>query len=100
MNGVKSTTHTAAAVLVLRARPGAACIKCLARYVTQPSRSPKNIAEPVWVYSLEVGKAAQAKPTKPPASRSVQFPCCWVRGLSHSPRLRASQMISILGRHA
>jgi adenylate cyclase len=28
----------------------------------------KNIAEPVRVYSLEVGKAAQAKPTKPTAS--------------------------------
>ena len=33
----------------------------------------KNIAEPVRVYSLEVGKAAQAKPTKPaaPKRRSI-----------------------------
>ena len=33
----------------------------------------KNIAEPVRVYSLEVGKAAQAKPTKPaaPKQRSI-----------------------------
>jgi adenylate cyclase len=31
----------------------------------------KNIAEPVRVYSLEVGKAAQAKPTKPTASSSI-----------------------------
>src|SRR5207344_612867 len=29
----------------------------------------KNIAEPVRVYSLEVGKAAQAKPTKPTAPK-------------------------------
>jgi hypothetical protein len=31
----------------------------------------KNIAEPVRVYSHEVGKAAQAKPTKPTASSSI-----------------------------
>ena len=33
----------------------------------------KNIAEPVRVYSLEVGKAAQGKPTKPavPKQRSI-----------------------------
>jgi adenylate cyclase len=31
----------------------------------------KNIAEPVRVYSLAVGKAAQAKPTKPTASSSI-----------------------------
>ena len=29
----------------------------------------KNIAEPVRVYSLEVGKSAQAKPTKPAARK-------------------------------
>jgi adenylate cyclase len=36
----------------------------------------KNIPEPVHVFSLEVGKPAQAKPTKPPARRSV--PVTWV----------------------
>ena len=32
-------------------------------------KEPKNIAEPVRVYSLEVGKAAHAKPTKPAAPK-------------------------------
>jgi adenylate cyclase len=34
-------------------------------------QSLKNIAEPVRVYSLEVGKPAQAKPTKQPTQRST-----------------------------
>jgi len=34
-------------------------------------QSLKNIAEPVRVYSLEVGKPAQAKPTKQPKQRST-----------------------------
>ena len=34
----------------------------------------KNIAEPVRVYSLEVGKLAQVKPTKPLASTQLSFP--------------------------
>ena len=33
----------------------------------------KNIAEPIRVYSLEVGKPAQAKPTKPQASPKAAF---------------------------
>ena len=34
----------------------------------------KNIAEPVRVYSLEVGKPAQAKPTKPAPSTQRSIP--------------------------
>jgi adenylate cyclase len=33
----------------------------------------KNIAEPVRVYALEVGKAAQAKPTKPAVPRQLSL---------------------------
>ena len=38
----------------------------------------KNIAEPIRVYSLEVGKLAQAKPTKPGVSKAA-FGRCWPR---------------------
>jgi adenylate cyclase len=34
----------------------------------------KNIAEPVRVYSLEVGRPAQAKPTKPAPSTQRSIP--------------------------
>ena len=35
----------------------------------------KNIAEPVHVYSLEVGKTASAKATKPAAPSNVRYLC-------------------------
>ena len=45
----------------------------------------KNIAEPVHVYSLEVGKPAQAKGDQARRSQSsVQYLCRWPPGSSHS----------------
>ena len=40
----------------------------------------KNIAEPVHVYSLEVGKTALAKAPNPPYQSSVQYLCRWLPG--------------------
>ena len=53
----------------------------------------KNIAEPVRVYSLEVGKP-QAKPTKPAPSTRRSIPVLLGAGLSPSSRLRAALGIS------
>jgi adenylate cyclase len=61
------------------AKPGAICLSEQAYWQVKSrldlavsdlgSTQLKNIAEPVRVYSLEVGKAAQAKPTKPTAPK-------------------------------
>ena len=56
----------------------------------------KNIAEPVRVYAIEVGKSAQAKPTKPAVESGGQCSRCWARGSSHSSSLRAALGISWL----
>jgi adenylate cyclase len=53
----------------------------------------KNFAEPVHVYSIEVGRPAQAKPTKPAPSRQRSIFVLWARS-SHSSRLRAALGIS------
>ena len=65
------------------AKPGAICLSEQAYWQVKSrldlavsdlgATQLKNIAEPVRVYSLEVGKAAQAKPTKPaaPKQRSI-----------------------------
>ena len=45
----------------------------------------KNIAEPVRVYSLEVGKIRRRRSRpSPPHQSSVQYSCRWPRGSSHS----------------
>ena len=44
----------------------------------------KNIADPVRVYSVEVGKPAQASRLSPPHQSSVRCSCCWPPGSSHS----------------
>ena len=61
------------------AKPGAICLSEQAYWQVKSrldlavsdlgATQLKNIAEPVRVYSLEVGKAAQAKPTKPAARK-------------------------------
>ena len=49
----------------------------------------KNIAEPIRVYSLEVGKPAQARAAKPAApKRRSRFALLAAGLLSHSPRSR------------
>ena len=54
----------------------------------------KNIAEPVRVYSLEVGKPAQAKPTKPAVPKQRSIFALLGAGSSRSSRLRAALGIS------
>src|SRR6478672_3353900 len=65
------------------AKPGTICLSEDAYWQVKSRLDPavsdlgatqlKNIAEPVWVYSLEVGKAAQRKSKKPavPKQRSI-----------------------------
>ena len=82
------------------AKPGAICLSEQAYWQVKSrldlavsdlgATQLKNIAEPIRVYSLEVGKPAQVKRTKPPHQRSFHFPYCWVRGSSHSSWLRAA----------
>jgi len=47
-------------------------------------QSLKNIAEPVRVYSLEVGKPARAKPTNPAAPKQRSMLMLLAGGSSHS----------------
>jgi adenylate cyclase len=56
----------------------------------------KNIAEPVRVYSLEVGKTTKAKPMKF-ASRMVPYVAGWPSSLDSSAILTATRRASVTG---